>query len=224
MCASASTPPNRSTAASTTATAASGSDRSAAHRERRRRAGRPGASSRWVTATFQPSVDEAVEDGPPPPARHAGEHRGPVAHGYSSIGRRRRRSWAVVDRLVVARVGMPRDADPRVVRQHARRAARPSRRCRRRRRPARRGSSCRSRRRRRGAPTPTTRPTRSRGARSGSASRRWRRSRRCIASVSRNGEATEPVSRWSRPITIGAETSPRRTRSLKSRPALARSP
>ena len=29
-----------------------------------------------------------------------------------------------------------------------------------------------------------------------------------IASVSRLGEATEPVSRWSRPITIGAETTP----------------
>ncbi len=30
-----------------------------------------------------------------------------------------------------------------------------------------------------------------------------------IASVSRFGEATEPQSRWSRPITIGAFTSPR---------------
>ena len=45
-----------------------------------------------------------------------------------------------------------------------------------------------------------------------------------MASVSRNGEATEPVSRWSRPITIGADTSPRRTRSLKISPAFARSP
>ena len=29
-----------------------------------------------------------------------------------------------------------------------------------------------------------------------------------IASVSRYGEATEPESRWSRPITIGADSSP----------------
>ena len=32
-----------------------------------------------------------------------------------------------------------------------------------------------------------------------------------MPSVSRNGEATEPVSRWSRPITTGADTSPLRT-------------
>src|SRR5437868_4592139 len=35
-----------------------------------------------------------------------------------------------------------------------------------------------------------------------------------IASVSRNGEATEPASRWSRPMTIGAFTAPLRTSSL----------
>ena len=40
-----------------------------------------------------------------------------------------------------------------------------------------------------------------------------------IDSVSRWGEATEPASRWSRPITIGAETSPEATISLKRRPA-----
>ena len=39
-----------------------------------------------------------------------------------------------------------------------------------------------------------------------------------IASVSRYGEATEPESRWSRPITIGADTSPVRTISLNRRP------
>jgi hypothetical protein len=38
-----------------------------------------------------------------------------------------------------------------------------------------------------------------------------------IASVSRLGLATEPQSRWSRPMTIGAETSPSRTISLKRR-------
>jgi hypothetical protein len=43
-------------------------------------------------------------------------------------------------------------------------------------------------------------------------------------SVSRFGEATEPASRWSRPITIGAFTRPAATRSLKIRPAFARSP
>jgi len=45
-----------------------------------------------------------------------------------------------------------------------------------------------------------------------------------IASVSRKGDATEPQSRWSRPMTIGAFTLPLRTSSLKARPALARSP
>ena len=43
-------------------------------------------------------------------------------------------------------------------------------------------------------------------------------------SVSRYGEATEPESRWSRPITIGALTLPSATSWLKSRPALWRSP
>src|SRR5216684_6590109 len=45
-----------------------------------------------------------------------------------------------------------------------------------------------------------------------------------IASVSRYGDATEPESRWSRPMTIGAFTAPLRTSSLKRRPARARSP
>src|SRR5437016_744934 len=43
-----------------------------------------------------------------------------------------------------------------------------------------------------------------------------------IDSVSRLGEATEPESRWSRPITIGAFTRPEATSSLKMRPAVAR--
>ena len=38
------------------------------------------------------------------------------------------------------------------------------------------------------------------------------------------GEATLPQSRWSRPMTIGAEISPFATRSLKTRPIFARSP
>ena len=45
-----------------------------------------------------------------------------------------------------------------------------------------------------------------------------------MASVSRYGEATEPESRWSRPITIGALTSPEATISLKRSPARWRSP
>ena len=45
-----------------------------------------------------------------------------------------------------------------------------------------------------------------------------------IPSVSRYGEATEPESRWSRPITIGARSSPLRTISLKRSPSLWRSP
>ena len=45
-----------------------------------------------------------------------------------------------------------------------------------------------------------------------------------IASVSRLGDATEPESRWSRPMTIGALTSPVRTSSLNASPAFARSP
>jgi hypothetical protein len=40
-----------------------------------------------------------------------------------------------------------------------------------------------------------------------------------MASVSRFGLATEPESRWSRPMTIGAETSPLRTISLNARPS-----
>ena len=45
-----------------------------------------------------------------------------------------------------------------------------------------------------------------------------------IASVSRYGEATEPESRWSRPITIGALISPEATISLNRSPATSRSP
>ena len=45
-----------------------------------------------------------------------------------------------------------------------------------------------------------------------------------IASVSRLGEATEPVSRWSRPITIGARTLPFFTSQLNRSPISARSP
>src|SRR5947209_20309894 len=45
-----------------------------------------------------------------------------------------------------------------------------------------------------------------------------------IASVSRYGEATEPASRWSRPITIGADSAPDATMSLNRTPARSRSP
>ena len=45
-----------------------------------------------------------------------------------------------------------------------------------------------------------------------------------LDSVSRYGEATEPESRWSRPITTGACTAPERTSSLIASPARARSP
>ena len=45
-----------------------------------------------------------------------------------------------------------------------------------------------------------------------------------MASVSRLGEATDPVSRWSRPMTIGAFTLPCFTSQLKRRPSSARSP
>ena len=38
------------------------------------------------------------------------------------------------------------------------------------------------------------------------------------------GEATLPVSRWSRPMTIGARSSPRATRSLIATPNFARAP
>ena len=40
-----------------------------------------------------------------------------------------------------------------------------------------------------------------------------------MASVSRCGEATEPASRWSRPMTIGPRSSPEATMSLKRSPA-----
>jgi len=45
-----------------------------------------------------------------------------------------------------------------------------------------------------------------------------------MPSVSRNGEATDPVSRWSRPITMGADTWPSATRSFSATPNRARSP
>src|ERR671912_534613 len=45
-----------------------------------------------------------------------------------------------------------------------------------------------------------------------------------IASVSRKGEATEPVSRWSRPMATGAFNAPRRTSSLMASPISAREP
>ena len=45
-----------------------------------------------------------------------------------------------------------------------------------------------------------------------------------IDSVSRYGEATDPLSRWSRPMTIGAATRPLATRSLNASPARSRSP
>ena len=45
-----------------------------------------------------------------------------------------------------------------------------------------------------------------------------------IASVSRYGDATDPESRWSRPMTIGADSSPERTISLNRNPTRARSP
>ena len=45
-----------------------------------------------------------------------------------------------------------------------------------------------------------------------------------IASVSRLGEATEPQSRWSRPMTMGALTLPELTSSWKRAPTRARSP
>ena len=41
-----------------------------------------------------------------------------------------------------------------------------------------------------------------------------------IASVSRYGEATEPQSRWSRPMTIGALTSPRGDQVVERQPGL----
>ena len=45
-----------------------------------------------------------------------------------------------------------------------------------------------------------------------------------MASVSRLGDATEPVSRWSRPITIGALISPDATSSFIASPKRARAP
>ena len=45
-----------------------------------------------------------------------------------------------------------------------------------------------------------------------------------MASVSRFGQATEPESRWSRPMTMGAFSSPLATISLKARPRRWRSP
>ena len=99
------------------------------------------------------------------------------------------------------------------------RRARP-RACRRRRRPCRRAASSRCRRRRRGGRDTQVAPAAvlSSALRIGQSAIASEPSR--IASVSRLGEATEPASRWSRPMTIGASTSPRRTSSLKARPGL----
>ena len=98
-------------------------------------------------------------------------------------------------------------------------AARPASASRRRRSPGRRGSTCPCRRRRRGGSTPSDAPAAVliSALSSGQSATASEPSR--IASVSRCGEATEPASRWSRPITIGARSSPEATISLKRSPA-----
>ena len=78
-------------------------------------------------------------------------------------------------------------------------------------------------RRRRGAARPRWPRWPCSARHSAAASRTPRRSRRACASVSRLGLATEPESRWSRPMTMGACSSPRATISLKARPSRARS-
>ena len=113
-------------------------------------------------------------------------------------------------RRLVARVGVPRDADAGIVRQHALEADRASRACRRPRSPGRHAASCRCRRRRRDGSDTHDAPlaTFSSAFRIGQSAIASLPSR--ILSVSRNGDATLPVSRWSRPMTIGAESSPLR--------------
>ena len=73
---------------------------------------------------------------------------------------------------------------------------------------ARRGSSGRCRRRRRGGCSPTSRPLAVLTSALSSGQSAIASEPSAIASVSRYGEATEPESRWSRPITIGADSSP----------------
>ena len=84
---------------------------------------------------------------------------------------------------------------------------------------ARRGSSGRCRRRRRGGCDTQVAPDDVLTSALSSGQSAMASEPSSIASVSRYGEATEPESRWSRPMTIGADSSPVRTISLKRRPS-----
>ena len=83
---------------------------------------------------------------------------------------------------------------------------------------ARRGSSGRCRRRRRGGCSPTTRRTTVLTSAFSSGQSAIASEPSAIASVSRYGEATEPESRWSRPMTIGALSSPRAHHLVEAQP------
>ena len=129
-----------------------------------------------------------------------------------------------VDRDLVAGIGMAHDAGGGVVPQHALEPPRRLRRAVGRRSPCRHAAKSPCRRRRHGAATPRSRrdAVLSSALSSGQSETASEPSR--IASVSRLGEATEPESRWSRPMTIGAFSSPLATISLKARPRRWRSP
>ncbi len=124
-----------------------------------------------------------------------------------------------VDRLLVAGIGVAHHAGGGIVPQHALDAPRAPPACRRTRSPCRRAANSPCRRRRRDAATPRSRRDAqlSSALSSGQSETASEPSR--IASVSRLGVATEPESRWSRPMTIGAFSSPRATISLNASPS-----
>ena len=124
-----------------------------------------------------------------------------------------------VDRVFVAGIGVAHDARGRIVPQHAFEAlgglvgAVGSR------SPCRHAAKSPCRRRRRDAATPRSRREAVFSSAFSSGQSQTASEPSFIASVSRLGEATEPESRWSRPITTGAFSSPLRTISLKASPS-----
>ena len=190
----------------------------------RRRRGRTRPRSRSTAPRLGPRSGAA-------PARRRRELREVADQqpgGASRVVRRGRNLMPAalgrVDRLLVARVDVAHDAGARIGREHALEPLR------RRRRSRRRATTMPAWIE---LPIPTPPPwctlthvapaaTLTRALRIGQSAIASEPSR--IASVSRYGEATEPASRWSRPITTGALTAPLRTSSFIASPAFARSP
>ncbi len=115
---------------------------------------------------------------------------------------------------------MAHDAGGGVVPQHPLDAPRRLCACRRSRSPCRRAGRTPCRRRRHGGSRPRSRPRRVFSSAFSSGQSETASEPSFIASVSRFGLATEPESRWSRPITTGAFSSPRRHHLVEGEPRL----